>query len=115
MGRMQAKEMRSLLADMDSLLTWHLRHNHYPPIPLEMKETALAAIECCLREEFDDEVDLPDGVVSRTHGKLVPARAVMDELHLWEFVERGDDNGPKIGIVKAKDLGDSWAPEDHLK
>ncbi len=94
MGKRQAEEMRSLLSDMDDLLTWHLRHNHYPPIPLEMKETALAAIECCLRGEYDDEVDLPDGVESRTHGKLVPVRVVMDELHLWEFVERGDDVEP---------------------
>lgn len=92
MGKRQAEEMRSLLSDMDDLLMWHLRHNHYPPIPLQMKETALAAIECCMRGEFDDEVDLPEGVIHRVHGEgLVPVRVVMDKLHLWEFVERGDD------------------------
>ena len=91
MGRAQAEEVANQV-DIDTALRWHLRSNHYPPVPGAMIAPCKAAIEVArnwIEGEGEDElVDLPDGVQwkGRTDGKA-PATAVIESFHLAEFIE----------------------------
>ena len=91
MGRVQTEEVAGF-ADIDTALRWHLRHNHYPPVPDAMAAPCKAAIEIArhwIEGEGEDElVDLPDGVQwkGRTDGKA-PASALIESFHLSEFID----------------------------
>ena len=91
MGRLQAEEMRSL-CDENTALAWHLAHNHYPPIPAEMIPVCKKAIKAGNQGKFDKKIKLPEGVEHRTHGKSVPAQAILEHAHLWDFLERKEDD-----------------------
>jgi hypothetical protein len=73
-GSLQAQEFASLTAagdvSLEQSLAWHLRANHYPPVPLSMIEPCIQAIEIGQRYQWgdadlNDRVDLPDGVLQR--------------------------------------------------
>ena len=87
MGRMQAEEMAQL-TDLDTALSWHLRSNHYPPIPLSMLAACKAAI-AAYDSETDTDILLPLGVRWRGQVKA-PASAIISEYHLGSFLTRED-------------------------
>lgn len=93
MGSMNAMAFAEAVEDgqlsLNAALVWHLRSNHYPPIPLSMLGTAERAIELVNDDEGDELVELPEGVESRRHGKSVPAWDVIEELHLQAFLDGG--------------------------
>lgn len=63
------------------MIRHHLQHNHYPPIDSVFDEVALEVIEIATDEYFEDrEIELPNGVSKFVH-------EILDELHLWDFVE----------------------------
>lgn len=64
MGSLQANEMASM-ADLDTALAWHLRSNHYPPVPASMVEPCKQAIEAWSEGDYRREIDLPEGVTFR--------------------------------------------------
>ena len=64
----------------DQFLIWHLRYNHFPPISTDFVESAKQAVNNVLQEEYDTEIILPNG-------KVLKSGEIVEELHLWEFVE----------------------------
>lgn len=90
MGRTQAQEMAGMM-DLDALLQWHLQHNHYPPVPLSMIPVCKAAIEAANMEEWDKEVDLPEGATYQGR-TTAPAREIIDAHHLLDFLEDDEDD-----------------------
>lgn len=80
MGSLQAQEMATL-TDLDTALAWHLRSNHYPPIPLTMVEPCKQAIDAYWEDDLDKEIDLPEGVFYRGE-PTAPARAIIVNHHL---------------------------------
>lgn len=89
MGRMQSEEFAQAARDgsisLEAALTWHLEANHYPP-QLRMLSAALAAIEAANDDDWDREVDMPAGVRYRGSHDTAPARALIEALHLEEFL-----------------------------
>jgi hypothetical protein len=90
MGRMNALGMKESvdegLINLDSALLWHLRSNHYPPIPSAMVEPAKEAINLANMGEWDTEISLPEGIT--WHGQEVsPVSAIIEGLHLDSFLE----------------------------
>lgn len=72
--------------DLNTALTWHLRSNLYPPVPLSMIEPCKEAIFSVLDNESSREIALPEGVSWR--GKdTAPAWAVVEGHHLEAFVD----------------------------
>lgn len=84
MGSLQAQEMSDMLSLEDGL-AWHLRINHYPPVPLEMIPVCIEAIRAYNDEAYDSPIDLPDGTTWR--GEVyAPAWAIVDGHHLHPWV-----------------------------
>jgi hypothetical protein len=90
MGAAQAHEFAAL-ADLVTALTWHLRCNHYPPLPVEMVPVCAATIDHLNQGgDWEDLVDLPDGVTFRDQ-PVVPAFIVVDTFHLDAWIRYWDN------------------------
>lgn len=89
MGSTQAREMAERL-ELDQALTWHLRANHYPPIPLEMVEVCKDAIVAFNELDYNREIDLPLGTTYRGL-TTAPASAIVDAHHLDAWIETEED------------------------
>lgn len=78
MGALQAAEM-ARWSDRPTALRWHLQSNHYPPVSLAFLPVVERAIDLAESGHFDTTLALPNG-------RELTVRAIVDELHLWEFV-----------------------------
>ena len=63
----------------------HLRYGHFPPVSQDFIPTCLRAIECANTEEFDTEIEMPNGI-TKTAGEIC------DGLHLWAFIDDGGED-----------------------
>ena len=88
MGRAFAEDLSATLP-IESAIGIHLRGNHYPPIPLEMVQPCIKAIDLVNAGNGEELVDLPPPV-------------------LW----KGNTKAPAYAIVEAHHL-DSWIVEDY--
>lgn len=79
MGSLQAQEMAAL-NDLDTALAWHLRSNHYPPVPLTMLEPCKQAIDAYWEDDLDRQIDL-NGSFYRGE-PFAPAREIIIAHHL---------------------------------
>jgi hypothetical protein len=98
-GSLQVQEFASLTAagdvSLEQSLAWHLRANHYPPVPLSMIEPCIQAIEIGQRYQWgdadlNDRVDLPDGVLWRGE-ENAPAWAIIEAHHLDAFIQSEEE------------------------
>jgi hypothetical protein len=88
MGSMQAHEMAEL-TDLDTALTWHLRTNHYPPVPLTMLEPCKQAIDAYWEDDLDRQIDL-NGSFYRGE-PFAPAREIIIAHHLDPWCADSED------------------------
>ena len=95
MGSLQAQEFASLTQEgtisLEQSLTWHLRANHYPPVPASMVDPCIQAIEIANASQWgdadlNDRVALPDGVLWRGED-TAPAWAIIESHHLDSFIQ----------------------------
>lgn len=68
-----------------SALAYHLQGNHYPPVPLIMIEPCIAALNAALEDEWNAEIQLPEGVLFRGLS-TAPAREIIDQHHLYAWL-----------------------------
>jgi hypothetical protein len=98
MGSLQAAEMAEMLTIEDGL-AWHLRSNHYPPVPLVMIQPCIEAIDAALEDNWDKEIQLPfdgerDGKpfqVTWRGQDTAPAWAIIEGHHLHSWVELDEE------------------------
>lgn len=99
MGAIQAQEFAALTnageVSLEQSLTWHLRANHYPPVPLSMIDACVQAIDTVQRSQWgdassDDLIPLPDGVLWRGQDSA-PAWAIVESHHLDAFIQWEDN------------------------
>lgn len=89
MGSMLAQEIASGELDLslrDGIL-WHLRGNHYPPIPSVMADPCIEAIDAYYEDDLDRLIPLPkmeDGFQIRWKdgNTEAPAWALIEHAHL---------------------------------
>ena len=98
MGSIQAMEMAEMLS-MEDAIAWHLRSNHYPPIPVSMVQPCIDAIEAGLDEDWNRLIKLPTDGFDR-NGKPFQIR--------W----RGQDHAPAYAIIEQHHL-DAWLELDE--
>lgn len=67
---------------IESTLAWHLQHNIYPPVTLEMIPYCIEAIEACSEGRYDEGIDI--------NGTILRADDIVEDLRLWDSV-RGHD------------------------
>lgn len=98
MGSLQAAEMAEMLT-MEDALAWHLRSNHYPPVPLSMIQPCMDAIQAGLEEDWQRLIKLPfDGLDN--NGKP------------FQILWRGQDHAPAYAIIEGHHL-DAWLELDE--
>ena len=83
MGSLQAAEMAEF-ADLRQGLTWHLRGNHYPPVPLEMIEPCIEAMYAYAEGDSHRQIPLPEPITYKG-SSTAPAVEIIEAHHLWEF------------------------------
>lgn len=83
MGNLQAMSLAELAVDDNALhnaLAIHLGSNHYPPISYAFIPVAKKAIELALDDEYDAELEYPNGLVCTVAHTI-------EGLHLQAFVD----------------------------
>jgi hypothetical protein len=92
MGSLQAAEFAQMDVDIETALAWHLRGNHYPPIPSVMIQPCIEAIDAYWEDNLDKLIPLPkmeDGFQIRWKNGATeaPARAIIEHAHLYAWCE----------------------------
>ena len=82
MGSNLATELaENINISLEQAIGYHLQGNHYPPVPLMMVEPCIAAIDAYYNEDYNLEINMPEGVLYK--GKTTaPAWAIIEQHHL---------------------------------
>jgi hypothetical protein len=75
--------------DLEQAIGYHLKGNHYPPVPLSMVQPCIDAIDAYYEEDYSRLIELPDPIT-------------------W----RGESSAPAHAIVEAHHL-EAWLPQDE--
>jgi hypothetical protein len=87
MGALQAREMANAPElTMEQAIEWHLRTNHYPPIPSSMVLPCMEAIDAYWGDDLDKEIAMPTGVYYKGRN-TAPAREIIIQHHLDAWCE----------------------------
>jgi hypothetical protein len=90
MGMMNAIGMTETNLTIERQLEWHLRSNHFPPVPTSMVQPCIEAIDAWYDDATDRNISLPDGV--RYKGLTVaPAWAIIEQHHLGAWLQEPDE------------------------
>lgn len=88
MGGMSARDMVGHV-DRETLVRWHLQHNHYPPVPDDMVPVAVKALEAIQsgrEHQWFASIPLPVGV--RYKGRTwATAEEMAEAFHLDDLVD----------------------------
>jgi hypothetical protein len=75
--------------DIEVAIGYHLRGNHYPPVPLSMVQPCIDAIDAFYDEDYNREIALPEGISWR--GQVTaPASAIIEQHHLEAWLPEED-------------------------
>lgn len=85
MGHATAIDIKDTGLSLREQLTWHLRGNHYPPIPSSMVDPCILAVNLASNGEWDSRVELPEGITYRGEDSA-PAHAIVEQHHLEAWV-----------------------------
>ena len=86
MGSLQATEIANSGLSLEDSLAWHLRANHYPPIPIEMIPVCIDAIDLMNEGLPNSQIELPLGTSYRGD-TTAPAWAIADAHHLGAWID----------------------------
>ena len=95
MGSITAIGLADTTLDLETQLLYHLQGNHYPPVPREMVQPCIEAIDAYYDEDFDREIDMPkvnDYQITYKGKTTAPARAIVEQHHLEWFIEPADED-----------------------
>ena len=95
MGSVTAIGLADTTLDLETQLLYHLQGNHYPPVPKEMVQPCIEAIDAYYDEDFDREIDMPkvnDYQITYKGKNTAPARAIVEQHHLEWFIEPADED-----------------------
>jgi hypothetical protein len=57
MGSITALGIKDSVLDLETQILYHLRGNHYPPVPAEMVAPCIEAIDAYYDEDFDRMIE----------------------------------------------------------
>ena len=89
MGSITAIGLADSVLDLETQLLYHLKGNHYPPVPAEMVAPCIEAIDAFYDEDFDRMIDMPmvgDFQILYKGDKSAPAWAIVEQHHLNAFI-----------------------------
>lgn len=96
MGSITALGIQDAVLDLETQLLYHLRGNHYPPVPAEMVTPCIEAIDAAYDEDFNRMIDMPkvgDFQILYKGNTTAPAWAIIEQHHLDTFIDPVDEYG----------------------
>ena len=94
MGSVTALGIKEMVLDLETQILYHLKANHYPPVPAEMVQPCIDAIDAFYDEDFDRNIEMPkvgDFQILYKGSTSAPAWAVVEQHHLDAFIQPVDD------------------------
>ncbi len=95
MGSITAIGLADTTLDLETQLLYHLKGNHYPPVPAEMVKPCIEAIDAYYDEDYSRRIELPvvDGFqISWKGNTWTTASALVSHAHLEWFIEPSDED-----------------------
>lgn len=77
-------------SDQWRYIAYHLQNNHYPPVPLNMVDTCIEAIEHAEKGEWDSLITLPEKTLYKgePHASV---QVIVESHHLHDFIRSERD------------------------
>jgi len=94
MGSVTALGIKDSVLDLETQILYHLKGNHYPPVPAEMVQPCIEAIDAAYDEDYDRMIDMPkvgDFQILYKNSTQAPAWAIIEQHHLDTFIDPVDD------------------------
>jgi hypothetical protein len=94
MGSVTAIGLADTTLDLETQLLYHLKGNHYPPVPAEMVAPCIEAIDAAYDEDFNRMIDMPmvgDFQILYKGNTQAPAWAIIEQHHLDFFIDPVDE------------------------
>jgi hypothetical protein len=94
MGSVTAIGLADSVLDLETQLLYHLKGNHYPPVPAEMVQPCIDAIDAYYDEDYDRLIDMPmvgNFQILYRGETQAPAHAIVDQHHLSWFIQSAED------------------------
>jgi hypothetical protein len=85
MGSVTALGLQDTVLDLETQILYHLKGNHYPPVPAEMVTPCIEAIDAYYDEDYDRMIDMPmvgNFQILYRGETQAPARSIVDQHHL---------------------------------
>jgi hypothetical protein len=96
MGSVTAIGLADSVLDLETQLLYHLKGNHYPPVPAEMVTPCIEAIDAAYEEDYNRMIDMPmvgDFQITYKGSTQAPAWAIIEQHHLdWFINPQEEDN-----------------------
>ena len=95
MGSVTAIGLADTTLDLETQLAYHLKGNHYPPVPVEMVKPCIEAIDAFYDEDFDRMIEMPmvgDFQILYKGMSHAPASAIVEQHHLEWFINPVDED-----------------------
>jgi hypothetical protein len=90
MGSTTAQDLAENVIDIRQSIGYHLRGNHYPPVPLTMVEPCVEAIYAVSDGDTHKSIQLPEGVFWKGY-PTAPAYAIVESHHLEPWCDTYHD------------------------
>jgi hypothetical protein len=90
MGSMTAQGIADTELSLEQQLDWHLRGNHFPPIPSSMIQPCIEAIDAYNEGTMNKLIGLPEGVGYKGL-TAAPAWAIIEQHHLDAWCDNGEE------------------------
>jgi hypothetical protein len=85
MGRLTAMEIAETELTLEDQITWHLKGNHFPPIPKSMVKPCMEAIDAANEGNWEKLISLPEGTGYRGL-TVAPVHAIVESHHLETWI-----------------------------
>jgi hypothetical protein len=94
MGSVTVLGIQDTVLDLETQILYHLKANHYPPVPAEMVQPCIEAIDAAYDEDFNRMIDMPmvgDFQILYKNSTQAPAWAIIEQHHLDLFIDPADE------------------------
>jgi hypothetical protein len=95
MGSITAIGLADTTLDLETQLLYHLKGNHYPPVPAEMVKPCIEAIDAYYDKDWSRMIEMPmvgDFQILYKGMTHAPASAIVSQHHLeWFINPEGED------------------------
>jgi hypothetical protein len=95
MGSITAIGLSDTTLDLETQLLYHLKSNHYPPVPAEMVKPCIEAIDAFYDEDYQRMIEMPmadDFQILYKGMSHAPASAIVEQHHLQWFIDPVDED-----------------------